>query len=117
MFREALSGIRDRVEGTLALSIVGLDGIAVQSINDGGVPLDSIGAEFGGFVKNIRVTNTELNAGEVHQFTVVTDQYVIFLSRITPEYFMLLVLSADGNYGRARFELARARQQLRDELS
>jgi predicted regulator of Ras-like GTPase activity (Roadblock/LC7/MglB family) len=117
VFKEVLREISKRVEGTRAISIIGLDGIAVESINDWGVPLDVIGAELGGFVKNIRVSNTELNAGEVQQFSVVTDKYVIFLSQITPEYFMLLVLSPDGNYGRGRFELARAKQQLREELS
>jgi hypothetical protein len=36
---------------------------------------------------------------------------------VTPEYYVLLVTGPDGNYGRARFELARTKQQLRDELS
>ena len=116
MFREVLREISDRVSGTQAISIIGLDGIPVDSINEFGVPLDPIGAEFGSFVKAIRVSNTELNAGEVEQFSLVTDKYVIFLSQITPDYFMLLVLSPDGNYGRARYELARVRQSLRKEL-
>jgi predicted regulator of Ras-like GTPase activity (Roadblock/LC7/MglB family) len=116
MFRDVLSGIRDRVDGTLAISLIGLDGIAVESINDHNVPLDILGAEFGGFIKNIRSTDTEINAGEVLQFSLVTDKYITFLSSVTPEYFVLLVLQPDGNYGRARFELLRAKNQLRDEL-
>jgi hypothetical protein len=35
---------------------------------------------------------------------------------VTPEYFILLVMKPDGNYGRARFELAKAKLALRDEL-
>ncbi len=116
MFRDVLSGIRDRVDGTLAVSLIGLDGIAVDSINDGGVPIDVLGAEFGGFIKSIKVSNTELNTGDVHQFSLVTEKYITFLSAITPEYFILLVLRPGGNYGRARFELAKARLSLRDEL-
>lgn len=116
-FRHVLEGIRDRVEGTLAVSLIGLDGIAVESINAIRVPLDVMGAEFGGFVRSIRLSNTDLNTGDVLQFSVVTEKMIIFLSAITPEYYVLLVLKPDGNYGRARFELARARQMLRDELA
>ena len=115
MFKQTLSGIRDRVEGALAVSLIGLDGIAIESINDQRVPLDVLGAEFGGFIKSIR-PNSELNTGEVLQFALVTEKYITFLSAITPEYFVLLVLKPDGNYGRARFELARVKESLRAEL-
>ena len=115
MFKETLAGIRDRVGGTLAVSLISLDGIAVETINNGNVPLDVLGAEFGGFIKSIR-PNAELNTGEVLQFALVTEKYITFLSAITPEYFVLLVMKPDGNYGRARFELAKAKNALRDEL-
>ena len=117
MFRQALATIRDHVDGTLAVSLIDLDGIPIESINDNSVPLDILGAEFGGFIKSIKQANTELNTGEVTQFSLVTEKYVTFLSAVTTEYFILLVLKPDGNYGRARFELARAKNVLRDELT
>jgi predicted regulator of Ras-like GTPase activity (Roadblock/LC7/MglB family) len=116
MFREVLTAIRDRVEGTLAVSLIGLDGIAIESIQGDGVPLEEMGAEFGGFVKSIQVSDTEFHTGDVQQLALATDRYITFLSAITPEYFVLLVMRPDGNYGRARFELARAKHLLRDEL-
>ena len=116
MFRKVLEAIRAHVEGTLAISLIGLDGIAVETINEGRVPLDVLGAEFGGFIKSIRLSNTELNTGEVKQFALVTERYVTFLSEVTPEYYILLVMRPDGNYGRARFELSKAKELLRDEL-
>ena len=116
MFREVLRGIGDRVEGTLAVSLIGLDGIAVETVSYDSVPLEAMGAEFGGFIKSVRVTNTELDTGEVLQFSLVTEKYIAFLSAVTSEYYLLHVLRPDGNYGRARFELARAKHLLRDEL-
>lgn len=116
MFREVLSGLQQRVEGAMAASLIGLDGIAVETINDHNVPLDVLGAEFGSFIKSIRHANTELNTGEVLQFSLVTEKYITFLSEVTPDYYILLVLRPDGNYGRARFELAKAKYLLRDEL-
>ena len=117
MFKEVLTGIRSRVEGTMGVSIVGLDGIAVETVKEGVVPLDVMGAEFGGFIKSIQLTNTELNTGDVLQFSLVTEHYIAFLSAVTSEYFILLVLRPDGNYGRARFELDKAKHLLRDELA
>jgi predicted regulator of Ras-like GTPase activity (Roadblock/LC7/MglB family) len=115
MFKTALAQIKDHVDGALAVSLIGLDGIAIESIKKNGVPLDVLGAEFGGFVKSIR-PNPELGTGEVLQFSLVTEKYIAFLSAVTPEYFILLVMRPDGNYGRARFELAKAKLALRDEL-
>jgi predicted regulator of Ras-like GTPase activity (Roadblock/LC7/MglB family) len=116
VFRDVLTGVRDRVEGALAASLIGLDGISVESVGGRDIPLDVLGAEFGSFVKTIRHANTELNTGEVLQFSLVTEKYITFLSEVTEEYYILLVLSPDGNYGRARFELSKAKYLLRDEL-
>jgi predicted regulator of Ras-like GTPase activity (Roadblock/LC7/MglB family) len=115
MFKDVLSGIKTRVDGALAVSLIGLDGIAIESIKDAQVPLDVFGAEFGGFIKSVR-PNAELNTGDVLQFALVTEKYITFLSAVTEEYFVLLVMRPDGNYGRARFELAKAKHLLRDEL-
>jgi predicted regulator of Ras-like GTPase activity (Roadblock/LC7/MglB family) len=116
VFKEVLAGIRDRVDGALAVSLIGLDGIAIESIKNPAVPLEALGAELGGFIKSVRVSDTEFHTGDVQQVSLVTDRYVAFLSAITPEYFVLLILQPGGNYGRARFELAKAKHLLRDEL-
>jgi len=116
MFRDVLTDLRDHIEGAVAVSLIGLDGIAVETISDGAVPLDVLGAEFGSFIKSIRHANTELNTGEVLQFSLVTEKYITFMSEVTPEYYILLVLKPEGNYGRARYELSKAKHLLRDEL-
>ena len=116
MFRDVLSGLLERIEGSIAVSLIGLDGIAVETLSANQVPIDALGAEFGGFVKSIRHANTELDTGEVLQFALVTERYITFLSEVTDEYYILLVLRPDGNYGRARFELSKAKHLLRDEL-
>lgn len=116
MFRDVLAGLRERVEGAIAASLIGLDGIAVETVGRRDIPLDILGAEFGGFIKSIQHANTELNTGDVIQFSLVTERFITFLSEVTPEYYILFVLEPDGNYGRARFELSRAKYLLRDEL-
>lgn len=117
MIEAVLTGLRDRVEGTRAVSLVGLDGIPVHTISDGDIPLESMGAEFGAFIRSIRLSGTELDIGEVTQFSLVTEKYTTFLSAVSPDYFILMVLTPDGNYGRARFELSKAKQALSAELA
>ena len=116
VFRDVLLSLRDRIEGTLAISLIALDGIPIEKLNGDSVPLDIMGAEFGGFIKAVRLSNSDLNTGDVLQFSLFTEKYITLLSAVTPEYFLLLVMRPDGNYGRARHELAKAKYVLRDEL-
>jgi predicted regulator of Ras-like GTPase activity (Roadblock/LC7/MglB family) len=118
IFRNTLDGIQQRVEGVIAASIIGTDGIALHSV--GQYPqtsLDGIAAEFTAFAKSIRVSNTELGSGNLEQFSVVTDRTITLLSSLTSDYFLLLVLGRDGNFGRARFETRKAKAVLESELS
>jgi hypothetical protein len=46
----------------------------------------------------------------------VTDAEVAILSRVTAEYYLLLLLSREGNFGRGRFELRKAGLLLEKEL-
>lgn len=116
MFREVLQQTAARVDGTLALSLLGLDGISVDSINPGSVPLEHIAAELTAAFKSIRVSNSGVDTGEVQHLSVATDRYQVFLFAVTSEYYILMVMSPEGNHGRARWELKRARYALQDEL-
>ncbi len=115
-FREILEDYRSRVEGTLAVTLIGTDGIPIDTIATEDLPLETISAELTSFLKGLRLTNTELDTGDVQQISVVTDRYTTILSQVTSDYFLLVILSPGGNYGRARFELARAKFKLQDEL-
>ena len=117
-FRQRLEDLGSRIEGFLGVSLLGLDGIAIDSIrNRNDVMLDSLGAELGSFVKSVRISSADLNVGSVEQFSLVTDRYITILSAVTAEYFVLLVLDRNGNFGRARYELQKLKFRLRDELS
>jgi predicted regulator of Ras-like GTPase activity (Roadblock/LC7/MglB family) len=117
-FRQPLEDLGSRVEGFLGVSLLGLDGIAIDSLrNRDDVMLESLGAELGSFVKSVRISSADLNVGSVEQFSLVTERYITILSAVTAEYFVLLVLDRNGNFGRARYELQKLKFRLRDELS
>jgi predicted regulator of Ras-like GTPase activity (Roadblock/LC7/MglB family) len=118
MFREQLNRISERIDGVLALSLVARDGIAVESVNrDPAIDLEALAAEMVSQARAISDNHRELEAGEVQQLSVTTDRVTLMVSAVTPDYYLLLVLGPAGNYGRARFELRRARLLLEKDLS
>jgi len=115
VFQDILRRIAERVEGTRAVSLVGVDGIPIDSygkLDD----VESLAAELGAFVKNAQSPHSASQTGTVQQLAVVTDRIVAILSRVTEEYYLLLLLSREGNFGRGRFELRRAALTLEKEL-
>lgn len=117
VFQDTLRRIAERVEGTRAVSLVGVDGIPIDSYGKlEGVMLESVAAELGAYVKSAQSPNAAAPAGTIQQLAVVTDTQITILSRVTEEYYLLLLLSREGNFGRGRFELRRAALALEKEL-
>lgn len=117
MFLERLSSITGRIDGALALSLVARDGIPVESVSsDPAIDLEALGAEMVSQARAISDNHRELAVGEVQQLSVTTERVTLMVSSVAPDYYLLLVLGPDGNYGRARFELRRARLLLEKDL-
>ena len=118
MFLERLSRISDRIGGVVALSLVAKDGIPVESVSsDPDLDLEVLAAELVAQVRAITDNHRELEVGEVNQFTVSTDRFTLMVSAVAPDYYLLLVLGPEGSYGRARFELRRARLLFEEDLA
>lgn len=118
MFREYLNRISGRIEGALALSLVAKDGMLVESVNSSpDLELDVLAAEMVSQVRSISNNHRELDVGEVQQLSVSTDRMTLMVSSVASDYYLLLVLGPEGNYGKARFELRRARLLLERDLS
>ena len=117
VFQEILRRIAERVEGARAVSLVGVDGMPIDTYGRfEGISVESVAAELGAFVKNAESPHSEGQSGTIQQLTITTDRVATILSRVTPEYYLLLLLSREGNFGRGRFELKRAALSLEKEL-
>lgn len=118
MFLDQLSRISNQIDGALALSLVARDGIPVESVSsDPELDLEVLAAELIAQVRSITENHRELDVGEVQQLSVTTDRLTLMVSAVASDYYLLLVLGPGGNYGRARFELRRARLLLEGDLS
>lgn len=117
MFIERLSAISQRIDGSLALTLVAPDGIPVESYSSSSdLPLDALAAELVDQVGSISENHRELSVGDVRLFAVETDDYAVMVSSVGRGYHLLLVLAGDGNRGQARYELRRARLLLEPDL-
>src|SRR5436309_9662001 len=104
MFLDRLGRISTRMEGAVALSLVAKDGIPVESVSsDPSLDLEVLAAELIAQTRSISENHRELEVGEVQQLAVTTDRLTLMVSAVANDYYLLLVLGSEGNYGRARF--------------
>ena len=109
MFTERLQQVTDHLDGALAVSLVAKDGIPVESIAvDKDLDLELLAAELMSQVRAVSQDHRELSVGKVRLFSLTTDQLILMVGALTDEYYLLVVLEAGSNFGRARFELRRA---------
>ncbi len=109
VFRDTLRRIAERVADTRAVAIVGLDGIPVETYSVGeDVSIESVAAELLALVKAAQNPHAQLSFGAIRELALVGDGQRAVLSRISAEYYLLLLLGGEGALGHGRFELARA---------
>lgn len=117
MFRDHLRRIAHRIGNVVALTLVARDGIAVETFNqDPELDLEALAAELVAQLRVISENQKDLKVGEVQHLAITTEKLTVMVSAVAHDYYLLLVLGEQGNQGRARFELRRARLQLESEL-
>jgi len=117
MFLDRLNRITNRIDGAIALSLVAKDGISVESVSsDPDLDLEVLAAELIAQARAISENHRELEAGDVQHLAVSTERMTLMVSSVAADYYLLLVLGPEGNCGRARFELRRARLLLERDL-
>lgn len=118
-FREDLLDICARVDGALAASLMGFDGIAIETAEVGspdGLELQNLIVEYSGILSQVQRAAEGLQMGKTSEVSIRTDKLVAVARPLTPDYFVLLALAPDGNVGRARYELRVAGPKLAAQL-
>lgn len=113
-FRETLEQICKQVQGSLSASVMGYDGIAVETIEVDlsktnspapDVNLESAMVEYSNVFGQIRTAAEQLEAGEASEFSIRTEKILAVGRSVGPEHFVVLTLSPEGNLGKARYAL------------
>ncbi len=118
-FHSQLESVVSQVDGALACTIMGFDGIAVETHQvDTAADLDlaSTWVEFANVLTQLKSAAEQLKTGTVSEVSINTDKVITLMRMVSPEYFIVLALRPDGNYGKGRYVLRLAAPKLRAEL-
>lgn len=118
MLNQTLEAIIQKVEGTVAVMVVGLDGFIIeqQTGPDVDLSLEAVAAEIATLLRQAQSSSADMNVGGLEEMDLRTERYYILVQEITNDYFLCLVQGLDGIFDRARFELRKARSLLASEF-
>jgi predicted regulator of Ras-like GTPase activity (Roadblock/LC7/MglB family) len=117
-FREHLQDVCRSCDGAVACTLMGVDGIEVDTHLEGAGDVDvkSLLVEYSGLFRTAAEAAEAHEAGGVAELSISTDRILTVARVVTPEYFMVLALRPDGNFGKARYLLRVTAPKLRSEL-
>jgi predicted regulator of Ras-like GTPase activity (Roadblock/LC7/MglB family) len=106
-FREHLQEVCRSVEGAVACSLMGVDGIEVDThvVEGDDTDVKPLLVEYTGVLRSAREAAEAHEAGGVSEFSVSTDKLLAVARLVSPDYFIVVALKPEGNYGKARFLL------------
>jgi predicted regulator of Ras-like GTPase activity (Roadblock/LC7/MglB family) len=119
-FREHLEVVFKELPGAVACSVMGIDGIEIDTqVAEGGeedADIKSLLIELSTLMKSVREAAEVHRAGGIQEFSVNTDKLITVARLISPEYLMVIAMKADANYGKARYLLRVTAPKVKQEF-
>ena len=117
-FREHLQEVVRSVDGAVACSLMGTDGIEVDTHLLDGIEVDvrSLLIEYSTLFRSAREAAEAHQAGLPVELCVQTERLLTVARMVSPEYFMVVALRPEGNFGKARYMLRVTAPKLQSEL-
>ena len=105
-FSDILKEVVNGTEGALGALVVGLDGIPVEEYSvSSDMDIQSMTVEYSSLLKEIEKGSQAAQMGSTKEVTVLAEKAMIMLRRLNDEYFFVLILKPEGNFGKGRFLL------------
>lgn len=122
-FREHLEAVVNAVDGSVACSVMGFDGIAVDTYQPESraeaaatLELNNALVEYGNLLGQIKNTAQTLKAGAISEFSVNSENLLTIMRMVNLDYYVVLAMLPAGNYGKGRYALRLAAPRLAKEL-
>jgi predicted regulator of Ras-like GTPase activity (Roadblock/LC7/MglB family) len=119
-FVESLQAIVRAVDGAIAASIMGVDGIPVQQFeveSTDGVDIPSLLIEYSALIPQVQRSAQMFAAGGLEELSIKSERLVTIIRPVTPEYYLCLALRSSANFGKGRYMLRVHAPKLAGELS
>ena len=107
---ETLKSIVDKIPGAKGAVLMGLDGYAVEKyVGDGSLgDIEAVSTEFIGMVEVARA----LDLGTVSDITIKAERGTLLARFLSEGYFAVVLMTETGNFGKGRWVLRKAADQL-----
>ena len=122
-FSTALGEIVRGCGGGIGVLLIGNDGVPVDQVVAAPVPegplsedFSTAGVEFGRILDEIRKAGDSLAGGAVQETVVVLSRFTLVFRPVDEDLVLVLVLSPDGNLGKARYLMRRSLAAIRQLL-
>ncbi|MFT3706789.1 MAG: hypothetical protein QM817_03900 [Archangium sp.] len=123
MFKEHLQAIVGSVDGSVVCSVMGFDGIAVETLQPDAraedaatLELSAALVEYGNILGQLKNTAQTLKTGSIAELSVNSEKVLTIMRMVNNDYYVVLALLPDGNYGKGRYALRIAAPKLAKEL-
>lgn len=118
-FLTHLESVVSQVDGALACSVMGFDGIAVEThqIEDAAeYDLSAAWVEYANLLTQMKGAAELLKTGTVTEVAISAERVTTLMRMVSPEYFLVLALRNEGNYGKGRYVLRITAPKVQAEL-
>jgi len=117
-YRESLKALTEATDGSMAAIIMGYDGIPIDEFIIDNVPYDMqlVAVEYANLLRDIKRTVELLENGAMQEISIATDRLRVLVRVINDDFFLVMIIATDGNYGKGRYLLSREAIRLREEL-
>ncbi|HXN06508.1 MAG TPA: hypothetical protein VN944_05530 [Nitrospiria bacterium] len=116
-FSRVLTRVVTESDRATGAAVVANDGIVLEEYKtDPSIDFSILGAEFCRTFREIGEKTASIRRGTPLEISLLTDQSMIILRKINEEYFLVLVLESDANFGKGRFMMRKEMEQLINEF-
>ncbi|MBN1962285.1 MAG: tetratricopeptide repeat protein [Deltaproteobacteria bacterium] len=118
-FREHIQHIVDATPGAVACTIMGFDGIAIDTYQVGGIEIDlpTLLVEYSSATQQLRHNSTQSFTGPLVEMLIRGELMTTVFRLLTDEYFLAVVLKPSALIGKARYLMRLANGPIAKELS
>jgi predicted regulator of Ras-like GTPase activity (Roadblock/LC7/MglB family) len=109
-FRECLETICGSVDGAIAATLMGIDGLPVESYeaptdDPPTIDVGSLLVEFSTVLGQVRQSAETFSAGSLTEISIRSEQLTTIIRTLNEEYFVALAMKPAGNTGKGRYLL------------
>ena len=122
-FLPHLESVVTQVDGAIACSVMGFDGIPIETHQKSdakgdaaSLELSTAWVEYANILTQVKNAAEMLKTGSVTEISINSEKVITLMRMVSPEYFLVLALKPDGNYGKGRYVLRITAPKVKAEL-